>query len=182
MLKYNHVVLVDESDNIIGIKDKFIVHNSDTPLHRGVSVFLFNNKKEFLIQKRSLIKKTWPSFWSNSFCGHPRFSETYEDAAHRHGKLELGITLEKLHFISHYRYKFSFNNIVENEICPIYLAISNDEIIMNKNDIEAIKLLSWSEFLMYLEKYLPYFTPWCTEEVNILRKSDIFTNFMDSIL
>lgn len=57
MLYSEHVVLVDEQDNILGIEDKLKAHNSNTPLHKGFSVFLFNSKKEFLIQKRSLLKK-----------------------------------------------------------------------------------------------------------------------------
>lgn len=180
--KHNHVVLVDEQDNVLGIEDKATVHNSATPLHRGFSVFLFNNKKELLIQKRSSNKKTWPAFWSNSFCGHPRLNETYEDGVYRHGKFELGMTLQKLYFIDSYRYKFALNNIIENEICPIYLALSNDDIRINKDEVEEIKLFQWNDFLVYLKESLPNFTPWCIEEINILEKSNIFKKFMDSTL
>ena len=39
---FPHVVLVDEQDNVIGIKNKIEAHNENTSLHRGFSVFLFN--------------------------------------------------------------------------------------------------------------------------------------------
>lgn len=51
MLYSEHLVLVDEQDNILGIEDKLKAHNSNTPLHRGFSVFLFNSKKEFYSKK-----------------------------------------------------------------------------------------------------------------------------------
>ena len=40
-----HVVLVDEKNNPTGQADKYLVHSGDTPLHRGFSLFLFNQKE-----------------------------------------------------------------------------------------------------------------------------------------
>lgn len=175
-----HVVLVDESNQVLGIQDKLVAHNSTTQLHRGFSVFLFNSNKELLIQRRSDTKKTWGGFWSNSFCGHPQINENNEQAIYRHAKFELGIEhLQKLYFISDYRYKFSLGNIIENEICPIYLAITDDLITLNVQEISEIKFLNWADFNLYLRKYLIQFTPWCKEEVGILAVSKIFKNFID---
>lgn len=182
MIAHNHAILVDENNNILGIQDKLTVHNSNTPLHRGFSAFLFNSKKEFLIQQRSLIKKTWPTFWSNSFCRNPKINETYEDAIYRHAKLELRITIEKVIFIANYCYRFSLNNIVEHEICPIYLVLSDDKIKFNHHEVEKIKLFSWTNFLAYLKREVSNFTLWCIEEVKILENGKIFKNFMDSML
>ncbi|MCC8417888.1 MAG: isopentenyl-diphosphate Delta-isomerase [Rickettsia endosymbiont of Bryobia graminum] len=177
-----HVVLVDENNNILGTEEKLKAHNSNTSLHRGFLVFLFNSKKELLVQKRIDSKITWGGGWSNSFCGHPQINETNEQAVHRHAKFELGISnLKQLDLISdNYRYKFSLNNIVENEICPIYFAISDDNIEINKQEVSRVKLLKCSEFSSYLEQNLNDFTPWCKEEIKILENSKIFKNFMDS--
>ncbi|WP_341753083.1 MULTISPECIES: isopentenyl-diphosphate Delta-isomerase [unclassified Candidatus Tisiphia] len=178
-----HVVLVDEQDKILGTEDKLMAHNSNTPLHRGVSVFLFNSQKDILIQRRSLLKKTWGGFWSNSFCGHPQINETYEQAVYRHAKFELGlVSLQKVYFIANYRYKFAINNIVENEICPIYLALSDDVIRINEQEIAEVKLLKWQDFKLYTEEYSANFSPWCKEELKILENSEIFKKFMDSAL
>ncbi|HJD55630.1 MAG TPA: isopentenyl-diphosphate Delta-isomerase [Rickettsia endosymbiont of Pyrocoelia pectoralis] len=177
----NHVVLVDENDNVLGTEDKLTVHHLNTPLHRGFSVFVFNDKKEIIIQKRSSNKKTWAKFWSNSFCGHPRLNESYEEAVHRYSLFELGIPIQKLFFISNYRYKFTLNNITENEICPIYLALSNSEVNINKDEIEEIKILKWTDFLTFMEKNLDSFSPWCIEEVEILKNSSIFNKVILSI-
>jgi isopentenyl-diphosphate delta-isomerase len=174
-LSSKHVVLVDENDNFQGIANKIDAHNLDSPLHRGISVFLFNNNKELLIQKRSSLKKTWGSFWSNSFCGHPQIDENYEEAAKRHAKFELGIDILNLFFISKYRYKFELNNIVENEICPIYVSIYNDSIIPNIHEIDEIKWIKFLDFENYIKENHYIFTPWCIEEFAIIKKNDIFS-------
>jgi isopentenyl-diphosphate delta-isomerase len=180
MLDSNHVVLVDEQDRVIGIDEKLRAHNSDTILHRGVSVFLFNNQKELLIQKRNFSKKTWGGFWSNSFCGHPQINESYEQAAHRHAKFELGINLQELYFVANYRYRFTINNIVENEICPIYLAISDDVIMINIQEIAETQFVNWSDFNLLIAENQTNFSPWCVQELKIVENSQIFKKFMDS--
>lgn len=175
-----HVVLVDEQDNVLGIEDKLQAHNANTRLHRGFSAFLFNSSRQFLIQKRITEKKTWGGFWSNSFCGHPQINETYEQAVARHAKFELGIELQAIHFVAHYRYKFSIGDIVENEICPIYLVLSDDAVVINKDEVEEIQLLSWHDFLLYAKQNHEQFTPWCMEEAELLEGSGILKKFMDS--
>lgn len=51
MIEY--VVSVDENNNPIGQAEKLAAHNSNTSLHRGFSLFLFNKKGEVLLQQRS---------------------------------------------------------------------------------------------------------------------------------
>ena len=98
----------------------------------------------------------------------------------RHAKFELGIDLQEIHFVAKYRYKFALGDIVENEICPIYLVISNDVVVINPNEVEEVKLLSWQDFLLYTKQYHEQFTPWCMEEALLLEDSKIFKKFMDS--
>lgn len=53
-------ILVDKLDKAVGEATKQFCHEINTegyvPLHRAFSVFLFNNKKELLLQKRSSTK------------------------------------------------------------------------------------------------------------------------------
>jgi len=53
-------ILVDKLDRPVGEATKQVCHEIDTegcvPLHRAFSVFLFNNKGELLLQKRSNTK------------------------------------------------------------------------------------------------------------------------------
>lgn len=56
--------LVDENDRVIGETTKRDCHQvhagEHIKLHRAFSVFLFNSKGEFLVQKRAAGKVTYP--------------------------------------------------------------------------------------------------------------------------
>ncbi len=169
-LSSRYVVLVDENDNYIDIEEKLSAHNSATKLHRGFSAFLFNEEGKILLQKRNNSKKTWPDFWSNSVCGHPQYMEDYEDAVKRCAKFELGIeNIIDLSKISDYRYRFEFNGVVENEICPIYVAKFYGELKINPSEVESTKLLTWDAFIAELEENKKGFTPWCIDETKIIQ-------------
>src|SRR3989337_638495 len=77
------VILVDNKDKILGFKEKFAAHKNPVPLHRAISVVIYDNKGRMLLQKRSENKPTWPLFWSNACCTHPLKGETYKKAAKR---------------------------------------------------------------------------------------------------
>ncbi|WP_342265106.1 isopentenyl-diphosphate Delta-isomerase [Cardinium endosymbiont of Philonthus spinipes] len=181
MLESKHVVLVDHKDNILGIQNKLEAHHAHTPLHRGVCVFLFDHNKRLLLQRRSSLKKTWPLFWSNSFCGHPQITETYEQAVHRHSQFELGISLQALYHVADYCYQCTMkgSNIMEYEICPIYIAQSDETITINKAEIEEVRLLEWSESINFLNAHLANFTPWCIEAFDIVKSSKLLQKIIE---
>jgi isopentenyl-diphosphate delta-isomerase len=178
MSQNEQVVLVDELDKEIGYESKLSVHHRDTPLHRGVSVFLFNSDKKLLIQKRHVNKIAWGGFWSNSVCGHPLPTESYEQAARRRLKFELGVQKVEIRLISNYRYSFTREDITENEICPIYFAISDDWVIPNLNEISETVLVSWNRFSELLKNLHHLFTPWCLEEAELLRVDPGFAKYI----
>ena len=91
-------------------------------LHRAFSVFLFNSKKELLLQQRATEKITFPDMWTNTCCSHPLGvpGETGADlktavagvkrAAQRKLDHELGIKaeqvpLENFQFLTRIHYK-----------------------------------------------------------------------------
>lgn len=103
-------------------------------------------------------------------CGHPQYMEGYEDAVERCAKFELGI--EKITHklkISDYRYRFEFGGIVENEICPIFIARFYGKIKVNPLEVQSIELLSWEDFILKLRQNQCEFTPWCIAETKIIQ-------------
>ena len=58
-----------------GYKSKAACHDGEGILHRAFSIFIFNDKKQLLIQKRSGQKRLWPLYWTNTCCSHPRQNE-----------------------------------------------------------------------------------------------------------
>ena len=172
------VVLVDESDKEIGIEKKQAVHSFRTPLHRAFSFFLFRNKKELLIQQRSREKKTWPLVWSNSCCGHPLPEESYQNAVIRRTQFELGVKLDAVTKISDYRYCFSKDGVMENEICPIYAGFCDGRIAPNPKEVQAVKWMNWEDWLTETSQNPDLYSSWCVEETRILALTQHFTRLM----
>ena len=163
------VVLVDEQNNVVGTADKSTVHTTDTPLHRAFSCFVFNSKGQLLLTKRAQSKKTFPGVWTNTVCGHPAPDEKEEDAARRRLNQELGIEVENIIFVAPYRYRFTdINGIVENEICPIYVAHSEMNPQDNPSEIYSWKWMDWEEFLTDIKVNPTPYSPWCMEEADLV--------------
>src|SRR5262245_38083937 len=76
------VVLVDERDRRVGVAAKMAAHIHGWR-HRALSVFVFNDRHELLLQKRSAAKYHSGNLWSNTCCGHPRPGEQVGRAAKR---------------------------------------------------------------------------------------------------
>ncbi|MFM7321945.1 MAG: isopentenyl-diphosphate Delta-isomerase [Armatimonadota bacterium] len=173
------VVLCDDQDQPIGTAPKATVHTGDTPLHQAFSVFLFDRTGRFLTQQRASTKKTWPLIWANSCCGHPLPGESRECAVYRRLRHELGITsLLKLKEVAPtFRYRAELDGIVENEICPVWAGVVEQEPSPNPAEVEAIRWIDWSEFLHTCDTNPAAYAPWTIEEVAALRASDAFFHF-----
>ncbi len=163
-----HVVLVDEHDHVLGTAPKATVHQAVTPLHRAFSAFLFNQEGKLLLQQRSGVKKTWPLMWSNSVCGHPALGEDTIDAVRRRMQDELGLTAVTLRFAAPYRYTFSKDGVMENEICPIFVGTVDTEPVLNPAEVEAIQWVVWDTFIQEVHAFPDHYSEWCVEEALIL--------------
>ncbi len=85
--------IVDENNNVIGIEKRSVIHQRKL-YHRSVQILLFNSKNELFIQQRALNKDIYPGLFGFSVGGHVDIGESYEQAALREIKEELGIDLK----------------------------------------------------------------------------------------
>jgi isopentenyl-diphosphate delta-isomerase len=171
-----HVVLVDEANNKLGLEDKYKVHTGYTPLHRGFSVFIFNSSGDLLLQQRSEKKITWPNVWSNSVCGHPADNESAQQAAKRRAKFELGIDIDLNDIemiLPEYRYRYEHYGVVENEICPVMVAFGEFSLSPNPDEVGNTRWIKWVDFLDEVSKPNKY-SEWCQEEALLIEKSPKF--------
>jgi len=124
------VMLLDEAGTQIGVADKAAVHTTNTALHLAFSCHVYSPGGLVLVTRRALTKQTWPGVWTNSFCGHPSPDESMELAITRRAARELGITLTDLEVVlPDFRYRaVDASGIVENEVCPVYRAVTTDAI------------------------------------------------------
>jgi len=120
----DHVVTCDEAGNRLGTVPRADVHTTDTPLHLAFSCYLLDAADNLLITRRALVKRTWPGVWTNSFCGHLRWTESPEDSLVRHAEHELGAEVSDVQVVlPEFRYRaVDASGVVENEICPVYVA------------------------------------------------------------
>ena len=82
--------IVDADDCVIGAESREYVHVNNLR-HRAVHVLIFNLKGEVFLQKRSIWKDMHPGRWDSSTSGHVAPGESYEQAAHRELREEIGI-------------------------------------------------------------------------------------------
>lgn len=153
------VVLVTEKDEVIGLMEKMQAHENGI-LHRAFSVFLYNSKGEMLLQKRAAEKYHSPNQWTNACCSHPRIEETYEQAAKRRIKEELGIDCEleeKFWFI----YKADVGqNLWEHELDHVFVGNYEGEFNLNKEEVAEVRYISLENLYIELENNPENFTEW----------------------
>ena len=173
-----HVVLVDCDNQVLGTMDKREVHGANTPLHRAFSVFVFNERRQLLLQLRAADKLAWPLFWSNSCCGHPALHESNVDAVLRRCRFELGIEVTAVLEVAPYQYCFSHQDIMENEICPILVARYDGEVNANPDEVAGVDWLDWQQWLQNIADKPEAYSPWSVEETAILLASDRFNQWL----
>lgn len=155
----DYVILVDEQDNEIGVMEKLRAHELGK-LHRAFSVFIFNDKKELLLQQRAINKYHSGGLWTNTCCSHPRPNETIKDAAIRRLYEEMGMTCD-LKIINNFIYKTEFENgLIEHEFDYILTGISNLTPLINKTEVESYKWQQISEIQNDINLNPNQFTTW----------------------
>jgi len=156
------VVLVDENDKILGLKEKFATHKIPVPLHRAISIVIFNNNKsEMLITKRAASKPTWPYFWTNAVCSHPYPEETYQAAAERRLYEEMGFKT-KLKEVFKFTYEAEMDNKVwgEHEMDHTFVGNFEGQICPNPNEIAGYEWIGVIDLKKDLAKNPNKYSPW----------------------
>ena len=153
------VILVDTSDNFLGLMPKLEAHEKGV-LHRAFSIFIFNDKQELLLQQRALGKYHSPGLWTNTCCSHPRSQETVLQAATRRLQEEMGFTTaltQKGSFI----YKADFpNGLIEHEYDHIVTGIYNQAPVINPHEVHDWKWVSLADLEKNMQQYPQQYTPW----------------------
>ncbi len=120
------LILVDQHDQAIGTGAKMAVHR-DGLLHRAFSIFVFDNSGRLLLQQRAAGKNHSGNRWSNTCCGHPRYGESIEVAAHRRLSEEMGFHC-RLQEVAALTYHLPMSNqLIEHEYNHIFAGVFNGE-------------------------------------------------------
>jgi isopentenyl-diphosphate delta-isomerase len=104
--------------------------------------------------------------WTNTCCGHPGPGEAIEEAVVRRVGQELGIFLRDLQLVlPRFRYRAVMDSgVTENEMCPVFLATSLDDVRADPTEIEEYRWEPWPEFRSSVLAGREV-SSWCREQV-----------------
>ncbi|MBL7765285.1 MAG: isopentenyl-diphosphate Delta-isomerase [Chitinophagaceae bacterium] len=153
------VVCVDLNDKEIGMAEKMEAHRLGL-LHRAVSVFLFNNQNEMLIQKRALSKYHSGGLWANACCSHPIPGESSLMAAERRLFEELGIKAQlTFRDVFHYRAEVG-RDLIEHEIDHLFTGFYDGPSRLDPDEVEEVKWMPVSEIISDMAQNPEKYTAW----------------------
>lgn len=154
-----YVVLVDEHDNQVGTMEKLLAHQQGL-LHRAISVFIFNDSRQLLLQRRALGKYHSGGLWTNTCCSHPKPGEDVGDAASRRLFEEMGIVADiQSEFTFLYRTTFE-NGLTEHELDHVFSGTTNDVPQPDTDEVMDWKYLSMDAIIKEIEEHPEQFSYW----------------------
>lgn len=155
----NDVILVDEFDQPIGTMEKMEAHVK-AALHRAISVFIFNSKGEWLLQRRAIEKYHSRGLWTNTSCTHPAPGETSLEAAHRRLHEEMGLKVELREVFSFKYIQELENNLTEHEYDHVFVGYSDELPVPNPDEVMDYKYISYQDLLQEVAESPEKFTAW----------------------
>jgi isopentenyl-diphosphate delta-isomerase len=176
MASMEKIVLVDESGRAIGAAPKLASHHAHTPLHLAFSCYLFDAAGRLLVTRRAQSKKVWPGVWTNSVCGHPAPAESFEAAIVRRSQYELGLEVSDIQLVlPDYRYQTPpFQGIIENEICPVFMATAIGEPRPKPDEVGEYIWMSWTDYAAALAREPDKYSYWAKDQYPHLAASAAF--------
>lgn len=147
------IKIVDENGNFTGtIMDKDKAHDQNL-LHWEVAMFIINNEKQVLLQKRSASKRFHPNKWA--LCaGHVDADEELEVAALREMEEEVGLKIptNELHLLEEKEVKVRESN---SHLTRYYYVICNkneSEFIIQEEELSEVKWFDIDEIIRMIKE------------------------------
>lgn len=167
-MEVEEIVLLGPDGHAVGTAPKLTSHHEATPFHLAFSCYLLDEEGRVLITQRAHTKHTWPSVWTNSFCGHLAPRETLRDAVRRRACTELGLEAGDLTLVLPlFRYRAVMSNgIVENEQCPVVRARGSGRLRLNPAEVADAHWREWADCLDLAKQ--PDASPWFRNQVGEL--------------
>jgi isopentenyl-diphosphate delta-isomerase type 1 len=152
--------VVNDADEVTTQSMRSVVHELGL-LHRGAHVFLFTPEGDLLIQKRSADRPQYASLWDCSVSEHVKAGESYQEAAERGLREELGVKGIALQPLVKFKLNYGQN---DNEISVVYKGCaSSPEIFPDPDEIDSVLWLSMDELKNLMEMQNPKFSAWFLE-------------------
>ena len=149
--------------------------------HPCVHIWFYTNNNEVLVQKRALIKDTFPNLWDVSVAGHVICGENLIAAAQREVFEEIGLRINKneLKEIATFKYAFKHSEyLIDKEFCTLYISKLNVEIeklVLQVEEVADIKLipilrLKKELFIKNKLRFVPYSNTYFSMVFNAIKR------------
>ena len=168
------VVLVDKygrdlftQDGRLSTMEKIEAHCLGA-LHRAVSVFIFNDRNELLLQRRAASKYHSPDKWTNTCCTHPLPGEIPLVAAKRRLGEEMGLRVALTEIFTFSYQADVGGGLIENEFDHVFFGASNQDPDPNPVEVSDWDWISTENIEQELIRNPTEFSPWlrqCFDEV-----------------
>jgi isopentenyl-diphosphate Delta-isomerase len=148
--------VLNENGEFTGIVESREKCHKEGLWHRANYCFIFNDKGEVLLQKRSANKKLWPNLWDVTAGGHVLAGEFGITALIREIKEEIGIEIEEKD-INYLVGSTSVNVIGDtinkhfNECFIVNKNVDINDIILQEEEVSEIKWFSKDEIFDRIE-------------------------------
>ena len=154
-----HVILVDEQDNQLGLMPKMEAHEKAV-LHRAFSVFIFKSDGDLMLQQRAAHKYHSPLLWTNTCCSHQRDGESNIEAGKRRLLEEMGFSTELKEVFS-FIYKAPFDNgLTEHELDHVMVGYFDGVPEVNPEEVASFKWMSLEAIKEDIELHPNLYTAW----------------------
>lgn len=147
--------------------------------HLAITILLYNNKKQVLLQKRK--HKRFDGLWDLTGATDLHHfengkNESFNEATLRCLEREYGVSkVNNLKNLGGFNYFAKWGDLCENEYCAMVVAQYDGQIKMDPNVGYQYKWVEKQEFLEDIESNPKNYTPWAIEGAKILRKSELFS-------
>lgn len=158
--------IVDKNDNII-CQDTKENKLKQSLISRNVAIFIINKDKKLLTPKRAPNKKTFPNRYDVAACGNVSAKESYEEAAKREIKEELGIECN-ITFLHKLYNEFNHEGITLKYMTSVFLGYYDGEVNLNEELVE-LKKLTVQEIEDMIKEDENLFTPGFIKDFNLVK-------------
>ena len=147
--------IVDEMDLVIGSATRGEVHSSGL-LHRSAHLLVFDGNGMVMLQKRSMVKDTFPGTWDSSVSGHVDSGEEYDDCIIRETMEEIGFSLS---MVPEKMFKIDACEETGNEFSWVYRIFCKGPFMPNEEEISELKWFSFNDVNRALSANSEFFSP-----------------------
>lgn len=158
------IEVCDDQDNLTGeTVSKHVAHKSGV-WHRVAHVWLFNDKKEILLQLRAKDKALYPDMWDGSCAGHVDIGEDVTDAALREMSEEIGIQPDHsdFSFWKVYPSVEVYQGAVKKEFFYVYFLRFNgkiEDIHVQTEEVQEVRFFTVGQVKVMLDQTPEKMTP-----------------------